>query len=109
MIAGDDLKIVKKGTRTTHKCNPRWHPSILHHTLALDEEIARMFNFTLSGVTLKRRDDDWLVVLRAESERGHWVAFIQAEDWADCWDVMTECVRRDWITWKRDKFNRLDK
>lgn len=77
--------------------------------LSLSEVMAWYEGGVLQGFALKRRADDWRLVVkmvrrRNKREREHLVAFFTADDAYTCFQLFAAAVRSHAVLWVKDKY-----
>mgnify|MGYP000364117338 CR=1 FL=1 len=77
---------------------------------SLGEEIGWAYNMTYTGVKLLKRPSTWLLMVTAVSTQGPRVAFYEAQDVVQCFQVLYAALRARKVNWRVDKYAKgLDK
>lgn len=61
----------------------------------------------LTGVNIKRREEDWILVLKARRKTKHQVCFFTGDSIEDCLVNMAHGLLWDLATWKEDKWTTM--
>lgn len=75
----------------------------------LDHTLAWYQGRVLTGWSLRKKEDEWLMVVKVNKRgRGdkpvHQVAFFRGMDLMETFKALAFAIRRDLITWKQDKY-----
>lgn len=74
--------------------------------IAQSEEIAWYYGKVYEGHSVTRKDDHWLLVVRASDRTGHWVAFFSGSTQNQAFASFAWGVAHELISWSRDKFKK---
>jgi len=75
-----------------------------------EKEVHWAVGYELLGFTVKKQDENWLLVIRVKGKNEKaLVTFIAAHTVADCWMVWLEAMHTRNITlkWHEDKFQKV--
>ena len=72
--------------------------------LDLEKEVAWKTRKTVTGLVLRQREEDWLLVLKASDKKGQWVQFVEGSDFVDCFRSLWVINNRQMWAWKPDRF-----
>lgn len=76
----------------------------------IEEEFAWMEGMTLKGLNFVQKDKYVLLVVKAESKGGRYVAFLEGADIDDAfYNLWLSIHRKGWMQWRKDKYAKLDK
>lgn len=100
---GETVQIIEAGLWFREEVRLITWVATLDHTLAWYQ------GMVLTGWSVKRSQEGWLIVVKAHRKgRGdkpqHRVAFFRGDDLMETFKALAYAVRRDMITWKPDKF-----
>lgn len=62
----------------------------------------------LTGLSLKRKGSDWLLIVRWDKGDGHYVDFIQKPTIVECFTTLGVCIAKGWLTGSPDRFWKPD-
>lgn len=71
---------------------------------ALHEVLAWYSGIVFTGLSIKKRDDDWLLVLRGTKGKKPVVLFVSGDDFEDCVLTVAKLVSRGQDSWLPDRF-----
>lgn len=71
----------------------------------LDKEIGWQCRLTLIGMTLRLKDGEWLLVLRAMRNGTNYVSFLSAHSLMEVYRSLWVRLHKDRLNWRVDKFN----
>jgi len=70
----------------------------------LEQEFSFLTGSELTGWNIKKRDDDWLIVIKATKGGKHFVAFVGVNSLAEAFDVPMAIIGGNALSWVPDKF-----
>lgn len=77
---------------------------LLYWVTALDEVLPVYEGMQLAGITLKRYDEHWILVVKADYGGGAWVSFHYGHrPWA-CFMGLALAIKHGKCGWKKDKY-----
>lgn len=62
----------------------------------------------LTGLTLKRKKREWLLVVRWDKGDAHYVDFIQQPSIVECFVTLGVCISKGWLQGQTDRFWKPD-
>jgi hypothetical protein len=70
----------------------------------LEELLAWYEGKALTGVSIKRKEDGWLLVITATENFKVWVTFIHAQERHTCYRLLWQQLRMGQMRWKESKY-----
>lgn len=70
----------------------------------IDEEVAYHTRRTLQGVTMTKRSESWLMVLKGNFKGNKEVAFITGVDMIDCYRNLYSLMYGGRLQWRKSKY-----
>ena len=75
-------------------------------TAELDKEVGWTTGMVFTGLTLSKKAEGWMLVVRATGKKGAMVTFLNAPTLTAVWRLLWVMLYKGRIKWKVDQFNR---
>ena len=74
----------------------------------LEKELPWGSHKEFSGLTLIKREVDWLAVVKGHRRGKHYVAFVEGLTWTECLDHVHYCVAANTLRWFPDRYHSVE-
>lgn len=75
-----------------------------NYILGLPENTAYMQGFLLNALTMKRKDDTWLLILKGVKQGRHLVVYVECATFSDCLEVGADYAQKGILSFHTDKY-----
>ena len=72
--------------------------------LQLERFILDEYDYSLTGISVQRRADGWVVAVKAISDRNAWIAWIEVREFVHLAQVVSRLAYEGAFDWKHDKY-----